>query len=216
MDTILTILEEPLRLVRYVRQCPPESALDAAQLRALFRNALGRTRRLGEQHGLDSRDLDEIGFAVVALVDEVVLARGGALSYEWMREQLQLSLFGENTAGETFFVRLDELRRDPARARVLAVYYLALTLGFRGRYAVHGELALQELIESVRLDLERFAVVRETALAPSGARPRDSIVHRSEGWVVLGMGVAALLLALVFYTGVFVDLTYRVHTVVGG
>lgn len=216
MDTLLPILEEPLRLVRYVRQCPPGAALDAAQLRNAFRAALARMRRGGEEQGIDSRDLDEIGFAVVSLADEVVLARGGSISYEWMREQLQLSLFGENTAGETFFVRLEQLRRDPSRARILGVYYLVLTLGFRGRYAVHGELALQELVESVRLDLERLGELREAVLAPSGARPRDSIVQRSEGWVVLGVGVAATLLALVFYVGVFVDLTYRVHTVLGG
>ncbi|AKF08820.1 DotU family type IV/VI secretion system protein [Sandaracinus amylolyticus] len=216
MNEILPILEETLRLVRYVRQCPPGSALDAAQLRSLFRGALGRMRKLGEQQSIDSRDLDEIGFALVALIDEVVLARGGSLAYEWMREQLQLSLFGENTAGETFFVKLDALRRDSTRARVLAVYYLALTLGFRGRYAVHGELALQELTDSVRLDLERFGVIRESALSPSGTRPRDAIAQRTEGWIVLGIGVAALLLACVFYTGVFVDLTYRIHPVLGG
>ena len=99
---------------------------------------------------------------------------------------------------------------------MLSVYYLALTLGFRGRYAVHGELALQELTDSVRLDLERFGVIRESALSPSGARPRDAIAQRTEGWIVLGIGVAATLLAFVFYTGVFVDLTYRIHTVLGG
>lgn len=217
MDRILPILEETLRLVRYVRQCPPGSHLEGPQLRGLFRGALGRMRRLGEQQGIEARDLDEIGFAVVALVDEVVLARGGALAYDWMREQLQLSLFGENTAGETFFVHLEALRRDATRAHVLAAYYLVLTLGFRGRYAVQGELALEELAESVRLDLERFGVVREDeTLAPSGARPRDSIVARSEGWIVLGMGVTAVVLAAVFYAGVWVDLTYRVHAVLGG
>jgi type VI secretion system protein ImpK len=216
MDRILPLLEETLRLIRYVRECPPGSALEGAQLRSLFRGALGRMRRLGEQQGVEARDLDEIGFAVVALADEIVLARGGALAYDWMREQLQLSLFGENTAGETFFVHLESLRRDASRADVLAVYYLVLTLGFRGRYAVQGELALQELIDSVRLDLERFGAVREVTLAPSGARPRDSIVQRSEGWIVLGMGIAAVLAAAVFYAGVWVDLTYRVHAVLGG
>lgn len=216
MERILPILEETLRLIRYVRQSPPGSALDGAQLRSLFRGALGRMRRLGEQQGIEARDLDEVGFAMVALVDEIILSRGGALAYDWMREQLQLSLFGENTAGETFFVHLETLRREPSRARVLAAYYLVLTLGFRGRYAVHGELALQELVDSVRLDLERFGVIHETTLSPSGARPRDSIVRRSEGWIVLGIGVGAAFLACVFYAGVWTDLTYRVHAMLGG
>ncbi|MDQ3034192.1 MAG: DotU family type IV/VI secretion system protein [Myxococcota bacterium] len=215
MERILPILEETLRLIRYVRQCPPGSALEGSQLRSLFRGAIGRMRRLGEQQGIDTRDLDEIGFAMVALIDEIILSRGGALAYDWMREQLQLSLFGENTAGETFFVHLESVRRDSTRAHVLGAYYLALTLGFRGRYAVEGELALQELVDTVRLDLERFGVLRETTLAPSGARPRDSIVQRSQGWIVLGMGVAATVLAVVFYAGLWTDLTYRVHAVVG-
>src|SRR5687768_1381968 len=118
------LMQEVLSLVRFVRQAPEGAALDAAHLRALFRNALGRMHRYGQQLGLAARDLDEIGYALVALIDEVVLARGGSLAYDWMREQLQLTIFGENTAGEGFFVRLEALRRDPQRVEVLGAYYL--------------------------------------------------------------------------------------------
>lgn len=216
MERLLPLLEEPLHLVRYVRRCPPGAALDAAQLRALFRGALARMRKAGEHAGFSTRDLDAIGFAVVALIDEVVLARGGALAYEWMREQLQLSLFGENTAGETFFAHLEELRRDRSRAEVLAAYYLVLTLGFRGRYAVQGELALDELIASVRGELVRAGALVESPLAPSASRPRDAITRRSDGRVVLGIGVLAAALAAVVYAGLWTDLAMQLGQVLPG
>jgi type VI protein secretion system component VasF len=113
-------------------------------------------------------------------------------------------------------VRLAALRREPARAEVMVGYYLALCLGFRGRYAVHGELAWQELVESVRLELERSGAIVELPLAPSGARPRDSIVQRSDGRIVLALGVAVAVVSAVFYAGLSSDLAVRVAGVIGG
>jgi type VI secretion system protein ImpK len=215
MERIYPMLEETLRLIRYVRQSPEGAALGGQQLRTLFRKAFADMRKVGEQRGLNGRDLDEIGFALAALVDEIVLKKGGALALDWMKEQLQLSLFGENTAGETFFVHLETVRRDSSRAHVLFVYYLVLMLGFRGRYAVHGELALHELTHEVRLELERFGVIVEATLSPSGTAPRESIVRRSEGWVVLGIGAMTSVLAAVFYVGLWADLVFRVRAFLG-
>ncbi len=215
MKRIFPILEETLRLIRYVRQSPEGASLEGPQLRMLFRNALADMRKLGEQEGLSGRDLDEVGFALAALIDEIVLKKGGALAHEWMKEQLQLSLFGENTAGETFFAHLDEIRRDSSRAHVLFVYYLVLKLGFRGRYAVQGELALHELMHEIRLELERFGMIVEGTLSPNGTAPRESIVRRSEGWVVLGIGMLTGALATVFYFALWVDLAFRVRSFLG-
>lgn len=215
MEHVFPMLEEVLRLVRYVRQLPEGASVDGAQLRVLFQRAFAGMRKLGEQRGMDSRDLDEIGFALAALVDEIILRRGGELANDWMKEQLQLSLFGENTAGETFFAHLENIRRESGRAPVLLVYYLVLTLGFRGRYAVQGELALYELTHQIRLDLERLGIIHEPTLSPHGAAPRESIVRRSEGWVVMGIGLMTSLLAVGFYFGLWVDLTLRVGAFLG-
>ncbi len=204
------IVQETLSLARFVRTAPDGAALDAAQLRSLFRGALSRMRRRGEQLGVPARDLDDAGYALVALADECVLARGGTLASDWMREQLQLALFGENTAGEGFFVRLDAIRHDVSRADVLAVYYLVLALGFRGRYAASGDLVLDELLESLRLDLSRADILREEEMAPSGARPPDPLAARSDGRAVLAIGVGATLLAALFWGALFVDLSLRV------
>ena len=215
MERTTAILDECLRLVRWIRQSPAGTILDATQLRSACRVAIARMRVAADARGLSAEDADDAAFAVVALIDEVVATRGGPLAQDWGREQLQLSMFGENTAGESFFVKLEALRRDRARAHVLAIYYLVLNLGLRGRYAVQGELALQELTESVRLDLERAGVLEEVPLAPSARRPREAAARRPESWVVLAVGAAALLLAGVFYGAVLVDLTLRVHSVLG-
>lgn len=214
MEPITTILDEPLRLVRWIRQSRG-AAVDAASLRAACRSTLARARRSGEERGIAAADLDEVTFAIVALIDEAVAARADSLAQEWAREQLQLTMFGENTAGETFFERLETLRGDRSRAGVLAAYYLVLAVGFRGRYAVRGELALQELIETVRADLEGAGVLDERPLAPAAARPREPAARRAESWIVLALGAGALLLAAVLYAAVLADLGYRVHAIVG-
>lgn len=204
------LIQEVLGLVRFVRQVPEGAPLDANHLRTLFRGALGRMHRNGQQLGIDSRELDEMGYALVALIDETIVSRGGNVAYEWMREQLQLAIYGENTAGENFFHRLDFLRRDANRADLLAVYYVVLCLGFRGMYSVHGELQWQELVESVRVDLERYGVLREADLSPNAARPRDNISQRSDGRAVLWIGIFAAVLGVLFYSGLWIDLAFRV------
>lgn len=216
MERTTAILDECLRLVRWIRQARPGTILDATQLRSASRAALARMRAAGEERGLSPADTDDAAFAVVALIDEAVATHGGPLAQEWGREQLQLAMFGENTAGETFFVKLEQLRRDRTRVHVLAIYYLVLHLGLRGRYAVHGELALQELTESVRVDLERAGVLEELPLAPAGARPRQAAARRPDSWIVVAVGAAALALAGVLYGALLLDLTVRVHAVLGG
>jgi type VI secretion system protein ImpK len=148
--------------------------------------------------GLSQRDADDIAYALVALIDEVAFGKPEPLRGYWMGQALQLKLFNEHLAGEGFFTRLQELRRDPRRADVLRVYYQCLLFGFQGKYSVRGgDLELMRLVDSVRPEVER-QIEAPDSLAPAGLPPDAAQLkarrHNPLIWVALG--ICALAIAL--------------------
>lgn len=79
-------------------------------------------------------------YAFCALLDEALLASGASLREAWARAPLQLRLFDDHLAGESFFRRLEALRRDPrTHLEALAVYHACLLHGFQGRHRLEGD-----------------------------------------------------------------------------
>jgi type VI secretion system protein ImpK len=102
--------------------------------------------------GIPPADLNEALYAIVAFMDEQILRSQWSGRQQWMSQPLQLTYFNENTAGEGFFQRMQALEQRPNQAHVLEIYYLCLTLGFRGKYALQaaGDLdAVEERVGSV-------------------------------------------------------------------
>ena len=127
------------------------------------------------------QDAQDITYAIVALTDEVVLSKGGALRDYWLANMLQLRFFNENVAGENFFVRLAQLLTQPNRQDVLRVYYLCLLFGFQGasrcRFATtdarcighpeRSQPASRIFFLIFRRHLRRYEDARQTAVNPS-------------------------------------------------
>jgi type VI secretion system protein ImpK len=205
VERLLPLVEPVLSAIRVLSldDTRPEAA------RALLTELLRALRLAGEKAGISAKDLDDTTYALAALADEAMLARPGTRE-AWLTALLQMSLFRENTAGTGFYTRLEELRRDPTRADVLLVYYLALALGFRGRFEAEDELRRLELLECVHLDLLRAGAASEAPLAPSWRRPRTSIARRIEGRVVLACGAVSLVLATGLWLVFELDLLFRV------
>ena len=115
------------------------------------------------------------------------------------------SIKGTYDGGEEFFHRLDGLRANPGlHAEVLEVYYLCMALGFKGKYQLHGQEELRELIEGTYAEVAKQPGLKAGRLAPHGA-PRDTVVTEVRGrvptWVLVA---AALVLGLVVYLGMSV------------
>jgi len=97
--------------------------------------------------GIDPRDYDDARFAVLAWVDETILNMPWSQREQWTRALLQVRYYNTTNAGEEFFERLNRLRSDEKSVR--EVYYLCLSLGFRGRYHADGdEFLLEQLRKS--------------------------------------------------------------------
>jgi type VI secretion system protein ImpK len=80
----------------------------------------------------------EAQYIMAAFADEIFIHLEWEGRRAWTSNLLETALFQSHVAGETFFDKLDHLlrERDPAKKSLAAVYFAALSLGFRGKY--HG------------------------------------------------------------------------------
>ena len=170
--------------------------------------------RRAREAGFPEEDGRLMAYAVTALCDEIVMGGTGALREFWSGQSLQYVYFGENTAGEDFFVRIEQARQNPRQMDVLRVFYLCLMLGFRGRYGVRGgEVALGDLIDGVRTQLLRSLPMPEV-LSPSGLRPEEGLLEVGRKLPVVWMALGVLSLTAVLYLGLAVSLRGHLHAFV--
>jgi type VI secretion system protein ImpK len=78
----------------------------------------------------------EVQYVMAALADETFLRLEWPGRDYWSAHLLETQLFDSHNAGEEFFTRMDRLLDQPERSYtdIYAVYLLALSLGFRGKY----------------------------------------------------------------------------------
>ncbi len=75
-------------------------------------------------------------WVMAALADEIFVHMDWSGKDYWLSHLLETRLFRTQSAGETFFTRLEHLleRTDPAAEETASIYLMALALGFRGKY----------------------------------------------------------------------------------
>lgn len=180
----------------------------AAPFRERVKELLLQVDRGAKRLGLDSTDVYQAKFAFCGLLDEILLTSGGAVREDWMLNPLQLELFGEHMAGERFFERLEELRREgTVRLQALEVFHMCLLLGFQGKYALEGTEKLGYITARVGDEILHLQG-RRSAFAPHWAPP-DQIQHKLRSEVSLWvMGSVFALLGLLAFLG----LRYQLHT----
>jgi type VI secretion system protein ImpK len=207
MDRITEVTRDCFNALTQVRQLD-DAALPAPELlHQRLRSFVDALFQKAAQAGFSREDANDVAYAIIALADEIALSKSETVRQFWMGQALQLHYFHENVAGEAFFTRLETLRRDPRRAEILRVYYLALLFGFQGRYRVRGgELELMNLVDGVRNDLSRGRKGDGETLSPHGERPSEAMASAGRGGPVLWISLAAIGLAVVLYLGLRISL----------
>jgi type VI secretion system protein ImpK len=119
--------------------------------------------------GVSQEDVKQAQYALAALVDEQVLRAQWPGRYVWQQRPLQLQWFGENTAGDNFFVRMETLSRQANQAHVLEVFVMCLAHGFQGRYAMTEPHKLGPILEQQAASLATALVPLEP-LSPHAVR----------------------------------------------
>ncbi len=134
MDRVNEVTKEVFNALAQIRRADDRSQPMPEMLYQRMRSFIDRAMRRAGELGFTQQDIQDIGYALVGLTDELVMSKGGELRDYWLPRSLQLQLFNTNVAGEGFFNNLQNLRHDPSRMEVLKVYYLCLLFGFQGQY----------------------------------------------------------------------------------
>jgi len=169
-------------------------------LRERLTELLREAERAAQGQGIAAAETRSASFALVSFIDETILSSNWRHKESWLTDPLQKQLYDRTDAGEEFFSRVEEMLEHPQRdAEVLEVYYLCMTLGFKGKYQLHSQGQLRALIETIREQLRKAAGFTAATLAPHGT-PDDQAVAAFKSklptWVVLALAGA---LALVIY-----------------
>lgn len=85
---------------------------------------------------MDTLQFKEAHYAMVALADEVFLNLPWNGTLAWRKFLLEGQIFQTQSAGAQIFQRIDTLlsKYDPTRIGVAKIYFLILSLGFKGQY----------------------------------------------------------------------------------
>jgi type VI secretion system protein ImpK len=104
------------------------------QLLSLFERQETHAWRYGGTYGVEF--YKKAQYVMVALADEIFLHTKWAGQSAWVSHLLETKIFGTHVAGELFFDGLERLLhdRDPVYRDLAAVYLMALSLGFEGKY----------------------------------------------------------------------------------
>lgn len=207
MDRVNEATKDCFDVIIQLRQAeaatvPPPEVL-SHRLRGVVDEVLRRATALGFSH----QDAQDMAYALVALLDELVLGKSEQYRQFWMSNPLQLHYFNENVAGDGFFSRLNAIRKDPHRMEVLRIYYICLLFGFQGHFRIRGgELELLTLIDAVQKDLERASPFDFDVLAPHGERPSERLATAKRRASLLSVSLGAVALAMLIYGGLLLSL----------
>jgi type VI secretion system protein ImpK len=129
------------------------------EVEAEISSRIERARRATQEDGIEEKLFEAGLFPVVVWIDESLMCSDWPGAKEWRSMLLQKTHFNIVNGGVEFFRRLNALGPEPADREILAVYYMALHLGFQGQYGMKGgeqsavlvRQRLQNLLEPIRL-----------------------------------------------------------------
>ena len=195
MDNLNQITSECFNALRQLREL--EGPIGSPEMiRDRLVGFVDSMRERAREQGMSQKDADDIAYAIVALADEIAMGKPEPMRGFWMGRMLQLHFFNESLAGEGFFARLQQLRREGRRPDVLRAYYQCLLFGFVGKYDMRGgELELMRMIDALRPEVER-SIDTPDVLSPAGEPPDEPLV-RAGGrnpflWIALGVFAVAI------------------------
>jgi len=149
---------------------------DADHFTTQIQKFLGDFERRAQRQSFAPEDVFDAKYAFCAMVDEAILSSRLSIRDIWERRPLQLTLFGDQLAGEHFFDKLETARNGGARRlQALEVFHMCLLLGFQGKYLLEGPEKLSYLTSQLG---EQIAHIKgkKNAFAPHWAIP-DRIAH---------------------------------------
>lgn len=173
---------------------------NAADLKTRVIDMFDKFENNARRIGIDNEKVLSAKFALVAFLDETIISSEWSEKNEWLAEPLQIKLFDTFNAGEEFFTNMSNLRqRTTVNKDVLEIFYLCLSLGFKGKYQLQSPENLRRIIDDLNIELHPEAFRSIDLLSPNG-KPKQSIVQTVKvGLPLWVFPVGTFAILLVFY-----------------
>lgn len=183
---------------------------DAERFTAQVCRFLATFERNARALDVSADDIYASKYAFCAALDETILSSDMAIRDIWERAPLQLTLFGDQLAGENFYAKLEEIRhRGQTSLQALEVFYMCLLTGFQGKYMLESKEKLNYLIATLDKEIVHLRGKR-AQFAPHWKAP-DNIKNLMQTgipmWVI---GAALALLGVAAFAGL--DWLLATHT----
>lgn len=160
MTTLPTVLPLALRdtaltVTELAQGARPADTFDA--FRAICLGHLADLKAEFEAAGQPSAVIADAAYALCALFDEIALRHlSDAAREAWEQEPLQVREFQRYDAGDALIARIEQRLSEPQPVvPLLAVFYVVMGLGFRGRFALDDSQSREQLISAIDVQLER-------------------------------------------------------------
>lgn len=165
-------------------------------LRGRIKELLEGVTKRAREADIGNEEVQTAIFALIAFLDETIIASDWNEKETWLQKPLQLEYFGRFDAGEEFFSRLERMLAHPKEnLGLLKLYFMCMTLGFKGKYKIVERDKLRKTIEETYRVIVSIPDRKEEILSPYGARKGeilDAVAKRVPLWfigaVTLGIG----------------------------
>ncbi|AZR27259.1 type VI secretion system protein TssL [Xanthomonas vasicola pv. arecae] len=177
---------------------------DIATLRENCSTRLQRFEQELRQQGTDDKTGIAARYVLCTLLDEAVLAAPWGEGSGWSQRTLLVTFHGETYGGAKVFDLLDRLARDPARhLDLLELLYLALALGFGGRYRVEqgGGARLADRQAELYQLIQRQRLPAPAELSPKWRGAQAPLLRNAAAtplWIAALASLCIVLLAFVW------------------
>ena len=178
-------------------------------LRASLTESIKQFEQVARAQNLPNEQVVAARYVLCTLLDEAASSTPWGGAGAWGAQSLLVQFHNEGWGGEKVFQLLTRLAENPAQHRnLLELIYMALSLGFEGRYKVldNGRAQLDSLRERLALMLRQLAGPAEKTLSTQWQGVQEAPKRLRDGiapWVV---AVAAALLLLLVFVGLRLSL----------
>ncbi len=179
-------------------------------LRASLTESIKQFEQVARAQNLPNEQVVAARYVLCTLLDEAASSTPWGGAGAWGAQSLLVQFHNEGWGGEKVFQLLTRLAENPAQHRnLLELIYMALSLGFEGRYKVldNGRAQLDSLRERLALMLRQLAGPAEKTLSTQWQGVQEAPKRLRDGiapWVV---AVAAALLLLLVFVGLRLSLS---------
>jgi len=195
-QTMYWVCSDVLSLILQLRNSQDLPAPDILQRRVL--GLFDTMMKNGSEARIAEQDMVDVKYALAAFADEVIYHSNWPGRTQWLNNPLQLQFFQENTAGDGFFERLDELHGQRGRDHVTQIYFLCLALGFQGKFRLSQGQGLVPVVEGVG-NYVALSIGGPDVLAPNVERKDGGAgqVRRELPFLAIALGFFVLALLVV-------------------